>query len=90
MASDITRQLAVSVGDTATVILPASRQDPIPYLIRNKSTTQTLYLGASDVTTVNGFPVEPGSNATIYAGTVLYGIAPAGQTIDVRTLANRS
>lgn len=73
------RSLAVTIGNTATPI-PATplRYRKSLWIFNNSS--NVIYLGADDVSTVNGFPIYPRgeANVQIEDGVVLYGISAAG------------
>ena len=73
---------AVSVGDSATVILGVQATRTGFIIVNNSS--QTVYLGTSGVTTVNGLPLEAGASYEnqLWTG-AMYGIVAAG-TADVR------
>lgn len=77
---------AVSVDDSAELIVAGKTQRK-SVLIRNNDGTNTLYIGSdSDVTDADGMPLEPGESVRIddYNGPV-YGIGSAAST-DVRYL----
>ncbi|KKK85414.1 hypothetical protein LCGC14_2773540 [marine sediment metagenome] len=73
---------AVSVGDTATVILV--EQSTRTGLIIVNNSTQTVYLGGDAVSTANGLPLVEGASYgnQDWVGAI-YGIVAAG-TSDVR------
>lgn len=81
------RSNAVSVTDTATLLVAADNQNRTIYLHQN--TNEILYVGGSTVTTATGMHIAKHSAPiTIFVPTneTLFGIAEAGKTIDVRVL----
>ena len=79
------KQSAVSVGTSATAIPTTAAVGRISIGIHNIG-INTIYLGDSTVTAVNGFPLEPGEKLSfdLDANVVLYGISSA--TNEVRIL----
>ena len=79
------RSTQTSVGTTATLLISASTVNRVA-LIHAISNT-TIYLGASTVTTSNGFIFEKDDGAlsvTLPAGETLYGIVSTGtETVSV-------
>ena len=77
---------AVSVGTTATAIPTTAATGRISILVTNNG-TNTVYLGDSTVTTINGTPLEVGEKLPmdLDKNVVLYGITSTG-TSDVRVL----
>jgi len=79
----------VSVTGTATA-LPATGlvgREAIA-IYNNTSATEVLYIGGSDVTTSNGFPLTssaPAITLDLDATVIIYGISD-GTTVDVRVL----
>lgn len=83
----------ISVGATATVIkaAPSAGHYRHSILIKNTDTTNTVYIGASGVTTGTGFPLKPGETMTLdrnYAA--VYGICAGGITVVVAYLEEGS
>lgn len=78
-------QRSVTVTETATLLCsadPANRPVWIQIIGNN-----TVYLGDSTVTTVNGFPIAKHAapiQGQLGPGQALYGICAGGQTEDVR------
>jgi hypothetical protein len=78
---------AVTVGTTPTRLTSDDRADSPDgqtVVIYNNGAAP-LYVGASDVTTTDGFPVEYGQSRSfpLAAGEELYGIAEAGLAVRV-------
>jgi len=68
----------ISITTTATLII-ASNTSQIKRMLQNKDVA-TVYIGSDNsVTTVNGFPIQPGETLNIgdFNGTI-YGIVAAG------------
>ncbi len=83
------KSTAVSVGNTATA-LPATalagRESIAIY--NNEASDKTIYVGASDVSTANGFALSsnnPSMSIDLDDSVVLYAIVASG-TCDVRVL----
>jgi len=78
---------AVTVGNTATALPTTPLANRKSIAVRNNSGTVTIYVGGSDVTTANGYPVLPyeGLPFNMSSGALLYGITASG-TADVRVL----
>ena len=77
----------VTVTDTATLLVAADNIHRAIWLHNN--TNHTLYIGGSDVSVAQGFPTLKHSapvERVLGVGDTLYGIAQAGQSIDVRLL----
>ena len=80
---------AVTVTDTATLIL-AANPNRISYFIVNNG-SNTIYIGSdTSITTVNALPITPGANVDedsggtkMYMGPI-YGIAGVAQSSDIR------
>lgn len=80
------------ITDTATTLPLISLTGRNSMVIHNKSVSETLYIGNSDVTadsvlgTTSGHEVLPGETFAIDITDqiVLYGIAPTGKTIRVK------
>lgn len=81
------RQQAISV-ETSAVGLPTASFENRRALVIHNDGPNTLYIGGSDVTVANGFPLVEGEKISIaiqgHGGVVVYGIAAA--TTDVRIL----
>lgn len=78
---------AVTVTDTATLLVAADNQNRTIYLHNN--TNEVLYVGNASVTTANGMHISKHSAPiTVFVpnNETLYGIAEAGKTVDVRVL----
>jgi len=77
---------AVTVTTAATALPTTPVSGRITQNIRNKG-AQTLYIGGSDVTVANGFPIEPGEAypVDVNEGAILYGIVASG-TASVKVL----
>jgi len=77
---------AVSVGGTATLLPTTALIKRRTLSLYNASSSETLYIGGTDVTIDNGFPVPPESySPSIDAGEemLIYGIT-SGVDIDIR------
>lgn len=81
LASDSMRMSQQTVGTSVVAIIPAALLDRAGVVIKNWSTTQTVYLGATvlETTLGNGFPLAPkdGLAVDIAAGVEIYGISDA-------------
>lgn len=82
---------AVTIGDTATLILAAdSIHRPVYLQIIGNN---TVYIGDTDaVSTANGFPIAKHSAPILGGlgpGQPLYGICASGQTEELRVFAAR-
>ena len=80
-----------TVGDTAVTLPVSGLTARNSIIILNKSTTETLYIGESDVTASGvkeGWEVDPGSffSTDITDSIMIYGIAPSGQSIPVKIM----
>ena len=77
---------AVTVTDTATKIPPSILKHRKAIAIRNWSNDTTIYIGNSDVTTANGYPINPHEALPLECSQALewYGICAAGKTADTR------
>lgn len=73
------RASAVSVGTSATA-LPATALSGRRLVVVRNAGSVTVYLGASDVTTTAGWPLEPGWSLQLALGAELaiYGIVASG------------
>lgn len=80
------RASAVSVGTSATA-LPATALTGRRLLIVRNVGTATVHLGASDVTTAAGWPLEPGWSLQVALGAevTLFGRVASG-SVEVRLL----
>lgn len=79
---------SVSVGSTATALTAAesSGSDPVSVAVAVPSGGVTVYVGGSDVTTGNGYPLAGGAAMSIdlRQGERLYGIVASGtQSVNV-------
>ncbi len=84
----------VSVGTTATVLVPATAFDQTAYL-HNLSGggggggggSNPIFIGGANVTTANGYKLNSGSSLTLMVGDheALYAICASG-TVDVSVL----
>lgn len=81
------RQQAITVG-TSAVALPVTPLESRRALVIHNDGPTTLYIGGSDVTTANGFPLIDGEKMALdiqgHAGMTVYGIA--GGDVDIRIL----
>lgn len=80
-----------TVGDTAVPLPASALTNRNSMIIYNKSATDILFIGKSDVANSGaneGWEIDPGTyfSLDITDDIVIYGIAPAGQTISVKTL----
>ena len=71
----------VSVGATATVIVPATAFDQSVYL--HNSGGGIVYLGGSNVSTTNGYKLDNGEKLSIMVGDheALYGVTASGTNV---------
>lgn len=71
---------AVTVADTATALNAVDSTSPLSLIVSVPSGGVTVYVGASDVTTTDGFPVAAGESLSVdlQSGEVLYGIVATG------------
>ena len=71
----------VSVGATATVIVPATAFDQSVYL--HNSGGGIVYLGGSNVSTTNGYELDNGEKLSIMVGDheALYGVTASGTNV---------
>lgn len=87
------KSTAVTVAATATVLATAAAdRDGMKVKVQVPTGGQTVFLGGSDVTTVNGYAVATGTEAhelTLGRGEILYGIV-AATTQAVRVLKTSS
>lgn len=78
-------QRAVTVGDTATLLVSADPTNrPVWIQVVGNS---TVYIGNANVTTANGFPLAKHSapiQGELGPGAALYGICAAGVTAEIR------
>lgn len=76
----------ISVGDTATAIPATAAVGRIFILVTNNGSV-TVYIGDSNVTTTNGYPLAPGDAVSLdlKEQVVLYGRTATG-TADVRII----
>ena len=80
-----------TIGDTATAIPLTALTNRNSMIIFNKSTTLSLFIGNSDVTdsgTDEGWIIDPESYFSLDVANeiVIYGLAPSGETVDVKIL----
>jgi hypothetical protein len=77
----------VTVTDTVTLLVAADDINRPVYLHNN--TNETLYIGGSDVSVEEGFPILKHS-APLAGGlppkVPLYGIAESGKSLDIRVI----
>lgn len=68
----------VTVGTTATIIVPAVNSYQTAYL--HNLGGGAIYLGASDVTTSNGYKLDSGDKLTVTVGDLeaLYAVSASG------------
>jgi len=78
------KQSAVTVSNTATLIPATALAKRNSILITNNG-GNAIYIGASDVTTANGFPLHPRAvvQIDIQDNVDIYGITASG-TVDIR------
>ena len=71
----------VSIGATATVIVPATAFDQSVYL--HNSGGGIVYLGGSNVSTTNGYKLDNGEKLSIMVGDheALYGVTASGTNV---------
>jgi hypothetical protein len=71
----------VTVGATATVLVPAKDFDQTAYL--HNSSGGIVYLGASNVTTANGYKLDNGDKLTVGVGDheALYAVTASGTNV---------
>lgn len=77
----------VTVTDTPTVLVSADNIHRPVWMHNN--TNSTLYIGGSDVSVAEGFPILKHTAPLaggLGAGDTLYGIADTGVSIDVRII----
>jgi hypothetical protein len=81
---------AVSVSTAATALVSQVRDHEQVAQVHNNDASATVFVGGSDVTTANGFPIPAGEYRAfaLRPGDTLYGIAAAG-TIAVRVIRRR-
>ncbi|KKK67247.1 hypothetical protein LCGC14_2955960 [marine sediment metagenome] len=77
---------ATTIGSTAAPIPTTAATGRISIGITNKG-AETLYIGGSDVTVVNGTPIEPSEKypMDLAEKALVYGITASGN-VDVRSL----
>jgi len=76
----------VLVGDSATALPAEPLAGRKSIAIYNTSSSYAIYIGASGVTTDDGYPIQPetGRAVDLKENARLYAVAPSGQQIDVR------
>ena len=83
------RSRSVSIGTTAVALPPDSFINRRALVIHNLTGNNTIYIGASDVTTANGLPLVAGEKIAIdiqgHQNVKVYAISDAGGQ-DVRVL----
>jgi hypothetical protein len=86
LVSNVIKTYALSITATATVLRSADVATVRSFLVRNFSSAVKVYLGGSDVSSLNGFPLEPGATfgVDLSAGVNMYLITAAGETAPVR------
>lgn len=86
IAANTVKSQSVTISSTATSI-PSSALSKRKILTLKNFGTQIVYIGASDVTTSSGFPLDPrdGFEMAIEEDVTLYGIVASG-TADLRIL----
>jgi len=69
----------------------ASNGDPLPAVIFNNDTTNTLFIGGPTVTSTTGFPIlkQTGISFRLISGEQIWAVT-AGPTIDTRVMTGRS
>lgn len=79
---------AVTVTATATKLPSTNLTNRKAITLFNMSETDIVYLGNSDVTTANGYPLErrQGLPLDLSTGAQIYGICESGKTAEVRVL----
>jgi len=76
----------VSVGNSATLIIAAGTRQGV--IVKNPSSSTTLYVGGSGVTTSNGQIVLPGEAITLPVTSAVYGVIASGsQTVSFLEVA---
>lgn len=72
-------QQAINIGAVATAIPTTTLLERINIIMKNNG-ANTIYIGSSTVTTVNGFPLAVGESLSfiISQGVVVYGIVAVG------------
>ncbi len=87
----VPRSTGVTVGDSATKLPSENLANRRSIIIYNADTENTLYIGGSNVSTTNGFPISPESySPPIDAGSsmTLYGIATTNINVRVLEVSN--
>ena len=78
-----------TVTTSTTILIPAALNDRSGLILKNFSTTGTLYIGYTliEATSLVGYPISPGESLgmDISSGVAVYAVASAG-TIDVRIM----
>ena len=68
----------ISVGTSATALVA---NDEFPEEVHIHITSGSLYIGGSDVTTANGYKLDPNTELVISNHeNAIYGVAPSGTT----------
>lgn len=78
----------VTVTDVATALPTTNLRNRKAISIVNYSNINWIFIGGSDVTTTNGYPIQPyqGIPFDMSSGAQLYAICEAGKTVDCRVL----
>ena len=85
---------AITVGDTATELTheqPRGKaDDPTQFAVFNNDSSVTLFIGGSDVSTTNGYPVlaQTGVSWPLMGKEQVYGIVASG-TLNARVAMSR-
>lgn len=83
------RASQITIATTPTLIIPVSLSDRAGLVIKNFSTSKTIYLGftAGEATASNGYPLGPGEAMAmdVAAGVTLYAVSDSPST-DLRIL----
>jgi hypothetical protein len=81
LGSESLRFLSTTVGTSVIALIPAALTDRSGIVIKNWSTTQTVYLGATigEATSSNGYPLAPkdGLSLDVAAGVAIYAVSDA-------------
>jgi hypothetical protein len=77
---------AYSIGTTAAPLIGAGGSINFRAIKNLKANTTTLYIGDANVTTANGFPLEPGESLTLdvkNTSAAIYGVSTAATAVRV-------
>lgn len=87
--NDSWRASQIDVGTSPTLVIPAGLTDRQGLVVRNWSSTITIYVGASaaEATVANGYPIDAKAalGLDLQAGAAVYAVADSG-TADIRLL----